>query len=326
MNPLMSNCVNIYRREGNNMRKRPSLLLAVGLVVLIGLVFLGAKYGPAMLDNNHAIPPAENVDPSAEPDETQHPEEPVEPEPGDPDTPSQEAETPDEPTGSLSNAKMSWYFTRNSNHQVPAIPNEAKIITKYRGMYVGDTSRRVVYLTFDNGYENGYTTPILDALRDNQVKALFFVTESYINRNPEIIKRMVAEGHAVCNHTSTHPSMPDISDSQIENEIRKTEEAFQRVTGTRMPPYLRPPSGEYSERTLAVTRNLGYSTVFWSMAFKDWDVNNQPGADYSYNHVMTNVHPGAIILLHAVSSSNAEAMDRILKDLKAEGYEFSLLP
>jgi len=311
------------------MRKRPGLLIAIGLVILIGLIFLGAKYVPAMLDNNHSKPPVGNIDTPEEPNETQNPEEPVEPdpeEPGEPDTPSQEPETPDEPTKNLSNAKMSWYFTRNSNHQVPAIPNEAKMISKYRGMYVGDTSRRVVYLTFDNGYENGYTIPILDTLRNNQVKASFFVTESYINKNPDIIKRMVADGHAVCNHTSTHPSMPDISDSQIENEIRKTEESFQRVTGTRMAPYLRPPSGEYSERTLAVTQKLGYSTVFWSMAFKDWDVNDQPGADYSYNHVMTNVHPGAIILLHAVSSSNAEALDRILKDLKAQGYEFSLLP
>ncbi len=311
------------------MRKRPGLLIAVGLVVLIGLIFLGAKYVPAMLDNNQSKPPVENIDTPEEPNEPQNPEEPAKPdpeEPEDPDTPSQEPETPDEPTENLSNAKMSWYFTRNSNHQTPAIPNEAKIISKYGGMYVGDTSRRVVYLTFDNGYENGYTIPILDTLRNNQVKASFFVTESYINKNPDIIKRMVADGHAVCNHTSTHPSMPDISDSQIENEIRKTEESFQRVTGTRMAPYLRPPSGEYSERTLAVTQKLGYSTVFWSMAFKDWDVNNQPGADYSYNHVMTNVHPGALILLHAVSSSNAEALDRIIKDLKAQGYEFSLLP
>ena len=212
------------------------MLLAVGLVVLIGLVFLGAKYGPAMLDNNHAIPPAENVDPSAEPDETQHPEEPVEPEPGDPDTPSQEAETPDEPTGSLSNTKMSWYFTRNSNHQVPAIPNEAKIITKYRGMYVGDTSRRVVYLTFDNGYENGYPTD-MDALRDNQVKALFFVTESYINRNPEIIKRMVAEGHAV---------QPYLNPPQYAGYIRFPDRKRDQKDGRglpagdryRMPPYL----------------------------------------------------------------------------------------
>lgn len=309
------------------MKNRPGFLIAIGLVVLIGLIFLGAKYGPGILDSRHTSPPVENLDPSpTEPNNNSTSEEPADPEPEEPDTPSQQPEKPDVPSTDLSNTRMSWYFTRNSQHKVPGIPEAARFITKYGGMYVGDTSRKVIYLTFDNGYENGYTAPILDALKNNGVKASFFVTESYINRNPEIIKRMVADGHAVLNHTSTHPSMPDISDSQIEKELRKTEEAFRNVTGIEMAPYMRPPSGEFSERTVALTQQLGYSTVFWSMAFKDWDVNDQPGADYSYNHVMTNVHPGAIILLHAVSSSNAEAMDRILKDLKAQGYEFSLLP
>jgi peptidoglycan-N-acetylmuramic acid deacetylase len=310
------------------MRNKPGFLIAVGVVIVVGLILLGAKYGPRILGNNDTPPPVTNVDPSpTEPGKTSPPVEPVDPEPEEQNPTTETPETPSVPgQDGLSNKKMGWSFTRNSEHKVPGIPAAAQVITKYGGMYVGDTSRKVLYLTFDCGYENGYTSPILDALQSNQVPASFFVTESYINRNPELIKRMVAEGHAVCNHTSTHPSMPSVSDAQIESEIRKTEDSFRQVTGTQMAPYLRPPSGEFSERTVALTQQLGYSTVFWSMAFKDWDVNNQPGADYSYNHVMTNAHPGAIILLHAVSSSNAEALDRILKDLKAEGYEFSLLP
>ncbi|MGE5543986.1 MAG: polysaccharide deacetylase family protein, partial [Bacillota bacterium] len=208
------------------MKNRPGFLIAIGVVILIGLIFLGAKYVPAILDSRHSSPPAENVEPSpTEPNNTPTPVEPAAPEPEDPDTPSQTPETPDVPATGLSNAKMSWYFTRNSQHQVPGISEAARFITKYGGMYVGDTSRKVIYLTFDNGYENGYTTPILDTLRNNQVRASFFVTESYINKNPDLIKRMVADGHAVCNHTSTHPSMPDISDSRIKEEIRKTEQA-----------------------------------------------------------------------------------------------------
>ena len=309
------------------MRNRPGYLVAIGVVIVIGLIFLGAKYGPAILDNNHSALPVTDVESPAKPNDTVPPVEPEEPEPGISNPSSPTPEQPEAPdSAGLSNKSRGWYFIPNNQHQVPGIPEAARFISKYGGMYVGDTSRNVLYLTFDCGYENGYTTPILDALRDNQVRASFFVTESYVNKNPDLIKRMVADGHAVCNHTSTHPSMPAISNSRIESEIRKTEESFNRVTGTRMAPYLRPPSGEYSERTVAFTQQLGYSTVFWSMAFKDWDVNNQKGADYSYNHVMTNVHPGAIILLHAVSSSNAEALDRILQSLKAEGYEFSLLP
>ncbi len=303
------------------MRRQPGVLVAIGLIILVGIIFLGARYGPDILDQ-----------PSPQTENPQSP--PTAEEPGDPEPPKSNPssqipeEIPETPTipVELSNEKLSWYFIPKGGHQVAGIPDAARFISNYGGMYIGDTSRKVLYLTFDNGYENGYTTPILDALKNNQVRASFFVLESYINKNPDLVKRMVADGHDVCNHTATHPSMPEVSDSQIENEIRKTEKAFLKVTGTQMAKYFRPPSGEYSERTMALTERLGYSTVFWSMAYKDWDVNDQKGPDFAYNYVMQNVHPGAIILLHPVSSSNAQAMDRILKDLKAQGYEFSLLP
>ncbi|NLB17772.1 MAG: delta-lactam-biosynthetic de-N-acetylase [Syntrophomonadaceae bacterium] len=226
----------------------------------------------------------------------------------------------------MSNKKLGWYFIANNDHRTPGIPDSARFISKYGGMYVGDSSGNKIYLTFDCGYENGYTPPILDALKSNGVKAAFFVTKSYIDRNPDLVRRMVAEGHQVCNHTSTHPSLPDVSDARIETELTTTADAFRDVTGQEMSRHMRPPSGEYSERSVRLTQQYGYTTVFWSIAYRDWEVDKQQGADFAYNYVMKSIHPGAVILLHAVSSSNAEAMDRILKELQSKGYQFSLLP
>jgi peptidoglycan-N-acetylmuramic acid deacetylase len=180
-------------------RSRPDILVAIGIVILIGLVFLGAKYGPGILDNNQPAPQVGNNQ-SADPDDNKPPVDQPDPEPKDPNPPSQIPVTPNEPenpTG-LSNKKLGWYFIANNQHQVPGIPDAARFITKSGGMYVGDTTRKVVYMTFDEGYENGYTASILDDLRNNQVKASFFVTKSYIDKNPDLVKRMVAEGHYVC--------------------------------------------------------------------------------------------------------------------------------
>ncbi|MCG0275792.1 MAG: delta-lactam-biosynthetic de-N-acetylase [Thermosediminibacteraceae bacterium] len=227
----------------------------------------------------------------------------------------------------LKTEKFGWWYKPNSQHKTPEIPTEvAKMLDKFDAIYVGDTSRKVVYLTFDEGYENGYTSSILDTLKENNVTASFFVTGSYIDKNPELVRRMVEEGHYVCSHTSTHPSLPDLSDAQLEKEIKDLEEKFRSVTGREIERYLRPPNGEYSEKSLYLTQKLGYVSVFWSLAYKDWDVNDQKGADYAYNFVTKNVHPGAVILLHAVSKSNAEALDRIIKGLINEGYTFERLP
>ena len=136
---------------------------------------------------------------------------------------------------------------------------------------------------------------------------------------------MKQEGHIVGNHTVTHPSMPSLTDDEVIYEIEETAKYFEEVTGYTMDPFIRPPMGEYSERTLYLTRKLGYRTIFWSLNYKDWDVNNQPGAEYAYNHVMENYHPGAIPLLHAVSESNTEALDDIIKALKEQGYRFGNL-
>lgn len=221
----------------------------------------------------------------------------------------------------LSNEKKGWWFRRNTEHKQPSAQNEIHL-SKYGSYYLVDTDEKVFYLTLDSGYENGYTEVILDTLKDNEVQALFFVTKPYIRDNPEIATRMKQEGHLVGNHTVSHKSMPTLTDEEIEYELEETARYFEEVTGYQMDPFFRPPMGEYSERTLYIARKLGYRNIFWSLTYKDWDTKNQPGAEFAYNHVMDNYHPGAIALLHSVSKSNAEALDDIIKSLKEKGYRF----
>lgn len=221
----------------------------------------------------------------------------------------------------------SWYFQRNNQHQVPYVDEsiQARLIAN-KAFYFLDSPDKQIYLTFDEGYELGYTGQILDILKANDVKAVFFITGHYIDSQPDLVMRMKQEGHLVANHTVNHPDLGIAATETINMEITALDEKFNLLTGLPMDKYLRPPMGLYSDASLAAAANLGYTTVFWSMAFNDWDPNKQPGADYSYQHVMDNIHPGAVILLHAVSRSNTEALDRIIKDLKAAGYTFSLFP
>ncbi|MDR1664461.1 MAG: polysaccharide deacetylase family protein [Clostridiales bacterium] len=224
----------------------------------------------------------------------------------------------------LSNEKMGWYYNRNSEHQPPTAQRVFDI-RDYGGYYLGDIENKIVYLTFDEGYENGFTGPILDTLRDKNVPAAFFLTQTYIRDNPALCMRMAAEGHVAANHSVTHPSMPDKTDEDIRYELTETARYYQEVTGYRMAPFFRPPAGEYSARTMALTQANGYKTVFWSFAYEDWLVDKQPGKDEAYNRVMDNLHNGAIILLHAVSESNAQALPDIIDSIRAQGYAFGTL-
>ncbi len=223
------------------------------------------------------------------------------------------------------NTKKSWWIRLNSENKPTEIPDEiALLISEYDGIYLGNTEEKAVYLTFDEGYENGYTPSILDSLKKYGVKALFFVTGSYVQNNKELVERMISEGHEIGSHTVKHPSLPDIDDEQLEEELLEFEKTFHGEFGKGFR-FLRPPKGEYSERTLAAAQMLEYKTVFWSFAYHDWDVNNQKGADYAYNKVMDNLHNGAVILLHAVSKDNAEAMDRIIEGIMEKGYAIKQL-
>lgn len=228
----------------------------------------------------------------------------------------------------LDNTKHGWGYKPNSEHKTPEMPlSIVNLLEKYSGYYVGDTSSKVIYLTFDEGYENGYTGKILDILKDNNVTAAFFVTGPYITKNPDLIKRMVEEGHIVGNHTLNHPSMPDKTGDPeaFKREFTAVEDMYKELTGKDIPKFFRPPMGEYSEKSLAMTQQLGYKSIFWSFAHRDWLVNDQPDVSTTYTRVMNGVHNGEIMLLHAVSKSNTEALDSIIKGLKAQGYRFASL-
>ena len=224
----------------------------------------------------------------------------------------------------LDNKQYAWWIELNKQNQPTTIPKIAQtMIERYHDVYIGDPTKKNVYLTFDEGYENGYTPKILDTLKANDVKALFFVTGPYIKSYGNLVERMLEEGHLVGNHTINHLSLPTLSGGALEKELYGLEKEFTALTGKAFK-YIRPPRGEYSEKVLGAANQLGYTTVFWSFAYRDFDVNNQKGADHAYKMVMDNLHNGAVILLHAVSSDNAEALDRIIKGIKAQGYTLSL--
>ncbi len=217
---------------------------------------------------------------------------------------------------------LRWGIKRNKDNLPPqADPGAPALLEKYNGKYIGDIEKKTIYLTFDEGYENGYTPKILDVLSANNVKAAFFITGPYLKGHQDLVRRMVEEGHTVGNHTVHHPSLPAISNTEIENELIELERAFKEKFNKDMK-FLRPPKGEYSERTLDITNRLGYVNLFWSFAYDDWYKDKTRGAEYAFDKVVSNIHNGAVILLHAVSKDNADALDGIIKELKRQGYEF----
>ena len=223
-----------------------------------------------------------------------------------------------------SDTKLEWGLKKNENKAPDINPGEESVLRKYNGIYMGNPEKSFVYLTFDEGYENGYTAKILDTLKEKKVPACFFVTGPYIEKEPNLIKRMVKEGHIVGNHTVNHPSMPSCTDEEIEDEITSLERSLYDLTGKSMK-FFRPPMGEHSERTMKITKDLGYKTVFWSLAYADWDINRQPGRDYVHEAVTKYIHNGAVILMHAVSADNAAELPSIIDDVRKKGYEFNSL-
>lgn len=223
-----------------------------------------------------------------------------------------------------SNEKIGWGLKKEKG----AVPEVSKSLVegleKYGAVYIDNSGEKSLYLTFDEGYENGYTSKILDILKKTKTPAAFFVTGNYIRTQPALIKRMYEEGFVVGNHTNHHPSMPDKDDKKLTEEIESLNTMYNDLTGDNMK-YFRPPMGEYSERTLALTSRLGYKTVLWSFAYADWEKDNVRGKEYAYDSVMEYIHDGAIILLHAVSKDNADALESIINDAKAQGYTFKSL-
>lgn len=218
-----------------------------------------------------------------------------------------------------------WWLKRNENHQTPEVSDYINL-SKYDAYYVNPKcKKKKIFLTFDCGYENGFTPKILDVLKKQKIVAAFFVTKPFIREGRELVRRMKKEGHIVGNHTVHHKSMPTLSDRDNKQEIIDCAEYCKEATGYEMDHFIRPPMGEYNEKTLKLTKSMGYKTIFWSMAYVDFDVNKQPGKQYVVEHFKKYTHNGAIPLMHNVSQSNAEALDEVITNLKKEGYQFESL-
>ncbi len=203
-------------------------------------------------------------------------------------------------------------------------------ICQYNSLYAdkahaSQDGEKVIYLTFDAGYENGNVGKILDVLRDEQVTGAFFILGNLIERNPDLVKRMAKEGHLVCNHTYTHKNITRMSKEQIVTELRRLEEAYKELTGEQMKHYFRPPEGTFDQNSLQVITDSGYKTVFWSFAYADWDNGKQMSAQAAKKKIMDNVHNGEIMLLHPTSATNAQIMAEVIRELKNMGYRFGTL-
>ena len=217
-----------------------------------------------------------------------------------------------------------WGLSFRTEGQAPVGNADVKQLQKYNSAYLGDTSKKVVYLTFDAGYENGCTEKILDILKKHEIKAAFFLVGNYMERNADLVRRMVNEGHIVGNHTMHHYNMEKISDpAAFAEELQELEKLFLDITGKELPKYYRPPQGTYSVENLKNAKELGYKTVFWSLAYVDWNNDNQPTKEQAFAKLLPRIHNGAVILLHSTSKTNAEILDELLTKWKEMGYSFA---
>ena len=227
-------------------------------------------------------------------------------------------------------SKYSWYCVHVSGHRQPHADGAFSFISEYDGYYIdknhGDnSSEKVIYLTFDAGYENGNVSKILDVMKSEEITGAFFVLGNLIEKNPDLINRMFDEGHLVCNHTYSHRSMAGCTREQFTNELTRLETACLENTGKELAKFYRPPEGVFDRDSLSYANDLGYKTVFWSFAYADWDNNQQMSASSAKSKILENVHNGEIMLLHPTSKTNAEILGDIIRELKSEGYRFASL-
>ena len=219
-----------------------------------------------------------------------------------------------------------WGLHFSSDGQAPVGSANSSVLARYDAAFLGNTNEKVLYLTFDAGYENGSTAKILDVLRKHQVPAAFFLVGNYLQQNGDLVRRMVAEGHIVANHTMHHPDMSKLQDAAaFRKELEDLEALFLEITGEEMPKFYRPPQGLYSEENLRMAQQLGYKTVFWSLAYVDWNNDAQPTAEYAFSKLLPRTHNGAVILLHSTSATNAQILDELLTRWEEMGYTFATL-
>ena len=218
----------------------------------------------------------------------------------------------------------SWGLSFRTEGAAPMGTAGSAQLQKYDAVYLGDTTKKVIYLTFDAGYENGCTEKILDALKKHNAPAAFFLVGNYLEQNSDLVRRMVDEGHIVGNHTMHHPDMSKISDPDaFKKELQDLEALYRQITGKEMPRYYRPPQGIYNEENLRMAKELGYKTVFWSLAYVDWNNESQPTAEQAYAKLLPRIHNGAVVLLHSTSKTNAAILDELLTKWEGMGYSFA---
>ena len=221
---------------------------------------------------------------------------------------------------------FSWYTVPTKNEERPTSFEAADIIKKYDVIYLGNENEKKIYLTFDAGYENGNVEKTLDALKKHDVKAAFFVLPHFITSNKDLITRMINEGHLICNHSTSHRDMSKLTSAEkFAEELTEIEEIFKDQTGFEMSKFYRPPEGRFSEENLKFANDLGYKTVFWSLAYADWDNNKQMAPEKAKELILSRIHNGCVMLLHPTSDTNAAIMDDLITELKAKGYSFGAL-
>lgn len=223
-------------------------------------------------------------------------------------------------------AESNWGLGFSEEGTPPTGNASTEELKQYNAYYVLPTEEKVIYLTFDAGYENGNTPKILDALKKHHVSATFFLVGNYLETSPDLVKRMVAEGHIVGNHTYHHPDMSAISTKEaFTEELEKVEDLYKKITGEELQKFYRPPQGKYSESNLKMAQELGYKTFFWSLAYVDWYEDDQPTKEEAFDKLMSRIHPGAIVLLHSTSKTNGEILDELLTKWEEMGYQFASL-
>ena len=216
-----------------------------------------------------------------------------------------------------------WGLSFQSEGAPPVANDSQEYLRNFDALYVGDANQKEIYITFDAGFENGNTERILDALKKHGVKATFFLVGNYFETQLELVKRMAEEGHTIGNHTYSHPDMSKIGDIQsFQTELQKNEALYRDILGSEMPKLYRPPQGKFCEENLKMAQQLGYSTVFWSLAYVDWYTDDQPTPEQAFSKLLPRIHPGAVVLLHSTSSTNAEILDELLTKWEETGYSF----
>ena len=224
---------------------------------------------------------------------------------------------------------LNWYCKHTKNEQKPSADPSMSFISSYNGYYIdtaSDENNKTVYLTFDAGYENGNVEKILDVLKEKNVTGAFFILENLVKRNPELVRRMAAEGHLVCNHTASHKDITSFTNKDcLEAELKKLEDSALEYTGVEVAKYFRPPEGRFSKQSLEWACDLGYKTVFWSFAYADWDNNNQMDTETALNKIVDGIHPGEILLLHPTSKTNCMILSDLIDCFRSKGYEFKTL-